>query len=82
MSQRLTNKQLIRRKIRETLSSAEDSPPSVNVGTRHDFSHRHIQRPCLLCGQPTFTSQRFPDDVALVCNVCFDEMLHEEGFIP
>jgi len=49
------------------------------VGTRADVTMTGIQRPCARCEQAVFTSRCYPDDVAMICEVCALAIAIEEA---
>ncbi len=46
---------------------------SCVVGTRRDLTAANIKRRCATCGTAVFTAVPYPDDVAVICEVCFAE---------
>ena len=49
------------------------------IATSEDVTRTGITRTCADCGEDTFTSIRYPDDVAIVCEVCtYDRLVGEE----
>jgi hypothetical protein len=42
------------------------------VGTREDISKNGIKRLCFNCANITFTDQKYPDDIQIICDVCFN----------
>jgi hypothetical protein len=48
------------------------------VGTRTDVTRTGINRPCSRCGEPVFTSRRYPAHVSMICEYCALIMVEEE----
>lgn len=42
----------------------------VVFGTRDDLSASGVKRACAVCGETTYTSIRYPDDVPILCEIC------------
>jgi hypothetical protein len=40
------------------------------LGTREDLSGTAIKRPCLKCGQDTYTANEYPEGVPYLCEIC------------
>jgi hypothetical protein len=49
----------------------------ILVGARQNRSGSGIHRACVECGEQTYVDSPCPDDVPLLCDVCFDAKLRE-----
>jgi hypothetical protein len=49
------------------------------VGTRADVTRTGIKRPCSRCGEDVYTSRRYPQKVAMVCEYCALAIAEEEA---
>ncbi len=78
----LATKRLLdgRLKLRGIL--AEASPPGEEMGwvvaTTEDISGGGIKRGCAECGEDVYTSIKYPDDVAILCELCALERWEQE----
>lgn len=48
------------------------------LGTTEDVTHSGTSRPCVRCRRPTFTSRRYPDDIAVCCEICAPELARQD----
>jgi hypothetical protein len=95
MRRRLTNyeQDRLREKIIERLQSGQsrlsgwlgEQAPSWRqsdrvIATSEDLLGSGIKRACADCGDDAYTSVRYPDDVAIVCEVCtYDTLVGKEA---
>lgn len=49
------------------------------LGTSEYITQNDIRRSCADCGENVYTSVRYPDDIAIICEVCAYAVLIEEA---
>jgi hypothetical protein len=83
----------LREKVFEQLQSGqtrhsgwlgEQAPPwrqsARVIATSEDLLGSGIKRACADCGEDAYTSVQYPDDVAIVCEVCtYDTLVGKEA---
>jgi formylmethanofuran dehydrogenase subunit E len=71
--------------MRRRLTQQEQQVPSWAqsdwvIATSDDSIGSGIKRACADCGEDAYTSVRYPDDVAIVCDVCtYDRLIGKEA---
>ncbi len=64
-------------------ASLPDEELNWVFGTTEDISNSGIKRACAVCGDDVYTSIKYPDDVAILCELCsLHRMEQEEATNP
>ena len=78
----LLTKKLLDGRLKHRGIFGEASQPGEELdwvlGTTEDVSNSGIKRACAVCGDDVYTSINYPDDVAILCELCALQRMEQE----